>query len=244
MAKREPGTAGAGFCEHAWTRTARIQAGVLDLPFNRELATGTLSRERFQFYLAQDSRYLVGFGRALAVAGARAPDTADLAFFSGAAREAVVVERELHEGYFQRFGLSDADLDAIETSPTCLGYTSFLLAVAQTEGYAELIAALLPCFWVYQHVGEDTLARQQAAGDDAGDNPYQAWIDTYADEEFATAVTACKDAVDRAAERADERTRERMMAVFVRSCEYEWMFWDSAYRLEGWPTAHLRAETS
>jgi thiaminase/transcriptional activator TenA len=223
------------FSTQAWAHTVKLQQAVLDHPFNEELANGSLSRERFQFYLAQDARYLVGFGRALAVAAARALEPADLTFFAGAAREAVVVERALHEGYFERFGLSEADLAAIETSPTCLAYTSFLLATAQTASYPELIAALLPCFWVYQHVGSDILQRQQVA-----DNPYRAWIETYADDEFAVAVQACRDAVDRAAAATDETTRERMLAAFVRACEYEWMFWDSAYQLETWPTATLR----
>lgn len=225
----------AGFCERAWRHTERINTAALELPFNVELAAGTLQRQRFQFYLAQDSRYLVGFGRALAVAAARAPETDDFAFFAGAAREAVVVERQLHEGFFADFGISEAELAAIETSPTCLGYTSYLLATAQTASFGELIAALLPCFWVYQHIGETTLARQSG-----GPNPYQAWIDTYADEEFARAVSACREAVDRAADAAEERTRQAMLAAFTRACEYEWMFFDSGYRMEGWPTAHLR----
>ncbi|MQA07961.1 MAG: thiaminase II [Pseudonocardiaceae bacterium] len=230
------GAAVSGFCEQAWKHTERIQQAVLELPFNLELATGTLSRERFQFYMAQDARYLVGFGRALAVAAARAPEPDELAFFSGAAQEAVVVERQLHESYFERFGLSSAEVDAIETSPTCLAYTSYLLARAQSASYAELLAALLPCFWVYHYVGTDILHRQTS-----GDNPYQEWIDTYADDEFAAAVERCKEATDRAAERADESTRARMLEAFTRASEYEWMFWESAYRLETWPTAHLRS---
>ncbi|SFA84826.1 thiaminase /4-amino-5-aminomethyl-2-methylpyrimidine deaminase [Amycolatopsis marina] len=230
----------AGFCNQAWQHTVKLQQAVLEHPFNKELAEGSLSRERFQFYLAQDARYLVGFGRALAVAATRSPDPADLPFFAGAAREAVVVERELHESYFRRFGLSQEGLDAIETSPACLAYTSYLLAVAQTEGYPELVAALLPCFWVYHHVGTDILRQHAESGNTGGENPYQAWIDTYADDEFAQAVETCKAAVDRAAATADAATRDRMLAHFVRACEYEWMFWDSAYRLEAWPTTHLR----
>jgi thiaminase/transcriptional activator TenA len=224
------------FCNEAWQHTVKLQQAVLDHPFNEELAAGTLSRGRFQFYLAQDARYLVGFGRALAVAAAKAPEPDDLTFFAGAAREAVVVERALHEGYFERFGLSEADLAAIETSPTCLAYTSFLLATAQTGGYGELIAALLPCFWIYQYVGSDIHGRPQVDG-----NPYRAWIETYADEEFEASVETCKDAVDRAAEAADPATRSRMLAAFSRACEYEWMFWDSAYQRESWPTLPFRA---
>ncbi|SFQ44905.1 thiaminase (transcriptional activator TenA) [Amycolatopsis arida] len=228
-----------GFCEQAWQHTGTLQRAVLEHPFNEELAAGTLSRDRFQFYLAQDARYLVGFGRALAVAAARAPEPDGLTFFAGAAHEAVVVERALHESYFREFGLDEAGLAAIETSPTCLAYTSYLLAVAQAEGYPELVAALLPCFWVYQHVGTSILRRGSGGRGDSA-NPYQAWIDTYADEEFARSVDAAKAAVDAAAAGADPATRERMLGHFVRATEYEWMFWDSAYRMEAWPTTHLR----
>jgi thiaminase (transcriptional activator TenA) len=224
------------FCADAWQHTAKLMAAMTDLPFNRELADGSLARQRFQFYLVQDARYLVGFARALAAAATRADSTEDVAFFADAAREAIVVERALHDGYFARFGMSAADQQAIETSPTCLAYTSYLLAVAQTGGYPELVAALLPCFWVYQHVGTEIVTECQPGPD----HPYLAWLETYADDDFATAVQTCRDAVDRAAANADERTRARMLTAFTRATEYEWLFWDSAYRQEAWPTAHLR----
>jgi thiaminase/transcriptional activator TenA len=213
------------FSAQAWKRTERLRQAILELPFNTELAAGELSRERFQFYIAQDARYLVGFSRALAVAATRADHADEVMFFAHSAHEAIAVERQLHEGY----GLID-----VETSPTCLAYTSYLLAVAQTTSYAELVAALLPCFWLYHHLGTDILSRQSA------DNPYQAWIDTYADESFGEAVAKCRSAVDRAALTAGTDTQERMFAAFARATEYEWLFWDSAYRQEAWPTTQLR----
>jgi thiaminase (transcriptional activator TenA) len=225
-----------GFCAHAWRHTERLRQAMLEHPFNRELADGTLTAARFQFYLVQDSRYLVGFARALAVAAARAGTGGDVAFFAGAAQEAVVVERELHETYFDRFGMSDADQAAVETSPTCLAYTSFLLATAQTAGYPELIAALLPCFWIYQEIGTEILAGQRPGAD----NPYRAWIETYADDDYAEAVLTCRHAVDTAAAGATQPTRDAMLAAFTRACEYEWLFWDSAHRTETWPTAGWR----
>jgi len=224
------------FSTDAWQHTAKLMAAMTELPFNRELADGSLAPQRFQFYLVQDARYLVGFARALAAAAARAEYGADIAFFADAARESIVVERALHDGYFERFGMTAADQQAIETSPTCLAYTSYLLATAQTGGYAELIAALLPCFWVYQHVGTEIVAGSRPGAD----HPYLTWLDTYADDEFAKAVQTCRDAVDRAAEHADERTTGRMLVAFTRATEYEWLFWDSAYRQETWPTAVLR----
>lgn len=227
-----------GFSEQAWQHTEKLQAAMLELPFNVELAAGTLDRGRFQFYIAQDARYLIGFGRALALAAARAPDVDDVAFFAGAAREAIVVERELHAGYFARFGLGESDLAAIETSPTCLAYTSYLLALAATGSTGELLAGLLPCFWVYHHVGQRILEGQRPG---VTDHPYQAWIDTYADEAFGEAVEQCKAAVDRAAAATGEADRARMFDAFTRATEFEWLFWDSAYRQEPWPTAPFRS---
>ena len=66
-------------------------------------------------------------------------------------------------------------------------------------------------------------------------NPYQAWIDTYAGEEFHTAVRATIAATDEVASDASLKLRERMHAAFTRATQLEWIFWDSAYRLERWP---------
>jgi thiaminase/transcriptional activator TenA len=225
-----------GFCARAWEHTARLQDAMLELPFNVELAEGTLDPERFQFYLVQDARYLAGFARALAVAASKAPAEADLEFFARAAHEAISVEAELHGGYFASFGLSEEAIAAVKTAPTTAAYTDFLLARAATASYPVLAAALLPCFWVYHHVGTEIHARQS----EASENPFRVWIETYADEEFAASVRACRAAVDAAAEAAGEQTWQRMLAAFTRASEHEWMFWDGAYRMARWPTENLR----
>jgi thiaminase/transcriptional activator TenA len=217
------------FCREAWNRIAPLYGAILELPFNRELAAGTLSRERFTFYLLQDAHYLTYFGRALAVTAARAPDNDALIQFAGSAREAVVVERALHEGFFRQYGISAAEAAAREPSPTCAHYTHYLLAVAHNAPYEVAVAALLPCFWIYWEVGKHLL---DAA---APDNRYQAWIDTYADEAFAEGVRKVIAIADRIGEGASAAVREDMLRAFVRAARLEWMFWDSAYRLEHWP---------
>jgi thiaminase/transcriptional activator TenA len=105
---------------------------------------------------------------------------------------------------------------------------SYLLATAYAEPYEVLLGALLPCFWIYAEVGRDILVRAPPG------NPYQAWIDTYAGEEFHAAVGRVIAATDEAAAGASPALRERMHAAFRRATQLEWMFWDSAYRLEGW----------
>lgn len=217
------------FSEEAWQRIGPLYDSILALPFNQELAAGTLSRERFTFYMLQDAHYLTMFGRALAATAARAPDNDALIQFAGSAREAVVVERALHESFFERFGISAAEAAATEPSPTCSHYTHFLLSSAHNAPYEVSVAALLPCFWIYWEVGKHLL---EVA---VPDNPYQAWIDTYADEEFASGVRAVIAISDGVAEAAAPTVREQMFRAFVRASQLEWMFWDSAYRLEPWP---------
>lgn len=216
------------FSNVAWQRIAPIYAKILQQPFNRELAAGTLSRERFVFYMIQDAQYLGGFGRALAAAAARAPDNDAMVQLAGSARTAVLVERALHEDYFRQFDVS-AEKASIDPSPTCLAYTSYLVATCERDPYEVAIGALLPCFWIYWKVGEHI--RERAAAN----NPYQAWIDTYAGEAFTEGTRRMIDLADRIAEPASAQQREAMQVAFVRASQYEWMFWDSAYRLERWP---------
>jgi thiaminase/transcriptional activator TenA len=209
------------FCDHAWQRTTDLRAAIDALPFNRELAAGTLAAERFHFYIEQDAQYLDQYARILAMAGARGPDAAILRLFVASAVEAVAVEQALHCQYL--------GAEAPEPSPDCLSYTSFLLATAYHEPWEVLMAALLPCFWIYWDVG-NTIARQAAP-----DNPYRPWIDTYSDEAFGTAVRAVIAATDTAAAGTSDAVRGRMMTAFIRSTQYEYLFWDGAYQQRQWP---------
>lgn len=217
------------FSENAWAENSGLYERILELPFNRELADGTLSEARFRFYMVQDALYLEQFSRALAVASAKAPDADAMQFFARAAEEAITVERALHEGFFAKFGIDRRDAAAAEPSPTCFAYTNFLLAVALRHGYEELVAAVLPCFWIYWQVGN------YIAGRAARDNPYRAWIDTYSDPAFGAAVETAIALNDRAAEAATSARCAAMLGAFTRSVQFEWMFWDSAYRQEAWP---------
>src|SRR5579862_9757849 len=140
------------FFEDAWQRTAALRAAIHALPFNRELAAGTLAPERFRFYILQDALYLAQYSRVLALAAAKAPDTASLETFGGSALGAIAVERRLHEHYLATFGVSPAEAAAAEPAPDCLAYTSFLLATAHQAPWPVLVAALLPCFWIYWDV--------------------------------------------------------------------------------------------
>jgi thiaminase/transcriptional activator TenA len=73
------------------------------------------------------------------------------------------------------------------------------------------------------------------AGRTAADNPYRAWIDTYADEGFGEAVRTVIGITNRAAAGTTPAMQARMLTAFVRSTQYEWLFWDGAHQQRGWP---------
>jgi thiaminase/transcriptional activator TenA len=217
------------FSRAAWDQNVHVYDLIRTMPFNAELADGSLSEARFKHYITQDAHYLIGFGRALTLAAAKAPDPDRIVQFAKSAEGAIVVERALHGSFFEHYAISSEMFAQTPLSPACHHYVSFLLATAYAEPYEVLLGALLPCFWIYAEVGRDIHARAAQA------NPYRAWIDTYAGEEFHDAVRRVIAATDEAAAGASSALRARMHAAFTRATQLEWIFWDSAHRLESWP---------
>ena len=211
--------------DKAWEAALPVYTKILEHPFVGALADGTLPAERFRFYIRQDALYLEGYARRLAHVAARLTRREHTEAFLRFALDGIAVERALHETF-----LEGARPDPEEVSPACLLYTSLLDAQATAPVEVEA-AALLPCFVVYQRVGESILARQRG---NIGGNPYCSWIETYADPAFAASAELAARICDELAAASCEEIRRRMTDIFVRCTRMEWMFWDSAWNLETW----------
>ncbi|MBO9613995.1 MAG: TenA family protein [Dyadobacter sp.] len=212
------------FTDLLWAEALSIFEKIRQHPFNQELKEGTLPLEKFKFYIYQDSLYLADFARALAVAGTRGGNSHELLDFLQFAQNAILVERALHLGYFKEYVIDYQSGKA----PGCFAYTNYLMATSAFEPYEVAVAALLPCFWIYKQIGDYIYANQ------ASPNPYQNWINAYAGEDFAHSVQKALDICDRLAEHASEPTRKKMIEAYVTASRLEYVFWDSAYRLESW----------
>jgi thiaminase/transcriptional activator TenA len=215
--------------DELWAAIEGLYDEILAHPFIRGLTDGRLDREAFRFYIVQDALYLVEYARALSIAAARAPDAEGILLFARNAAGAIEVERALHEEFFRDFELSDEEVQATRPAPTNLAYTSYLLAVAGGGSFAEGLAALLPCFWIYREVGSALLERGSP------EPLYRRWIDTYGGEEYGAIVDDVIGLTDRVAAQAGDEERRRMREHFVQTSRYEWMFWDMGYRRESWP---------
>lgn len=207
--------------EKVWNEVEGIYRNILRLPFVRELTDGTLSRERFEFYISQDALYIDNYSRVLAHIASRIPSKQQSEDFLHFALDGVLVERALHQSF-----IGDSKNEALP-SPACLLYMNFETAKALDHVEVEA-AAVLPCFWIYQRVGEEIVRNS------AEDNPYRRWIETYADETFAVSTRRAIEICDELAENTTQRVRDLMTEAFIYAAKMEWMFWDSAYNLEQW----------
>lgn len=216
------------FSQDVWQRNLALYQHTLALPFNQELAQGTLSKDIFCHYVIQDAHYLLAYGRALAVCAAKAFDANDVLQFAEAARIAIVVERNLHNDFMQEFAISKSQFENTPLTLACHHYTSFLTATAWSESYPVVLAALLPCFCIYAEVGKAIIKHS------IPNNPYQAWIDTYSGADFHEAVQNVIATIDKVAARCDADTIEKMHHAYTTAAKLEWLFWDSAYNQRQW----------
>lgn len=212
-----------------WSDVAPIYRAILDHPFVTGLTDGTLPHDTFRHYIVQDAHYLRGYARALAVCAAKAPGETDLAMFAEHAGGAIEAERELHAELLGGLGLTSEQAAAAPVAPATMAYVSYLLAAAYGGSYAEGVAAVLPCYWIYARVGEHLLE----AG--SPDPLYARWIGTYGGAEYGAVVDAALDATDRIGASASARELGLMREHFHTTSRYEWMFWDAAHRRETWP---------
>ena len=211
-----------------WSSIAPIRRAIDDLPFLRRLADGSLPVVVFRGYLAQDALYLRDYARTLAEAARLAPDSAEQAFWAHSAEQSVIGELQLHASLLSPEGIGAATFRA-QPAPATIAYLDHLRGAAFDGDYRVLIAALLPCFWIYADVG--TRLQAQAAGDPVraySAHPFKEWLDEYADPRFAEAAEEAIRIVAAHAAAADPATRERMRVAFVRSSEHERAFFAAA----------------
>lgn len=194
-----------------WKENADLAGVALAHPFVRGIADGSLPRDRFATYVAQDSFFLESFARAYALALAQSPDRATLDAFAdllAGARE----ELRLHDAYAARW---DIDLARVVATAATRTYTEFLLARASRDGVGSTCAAMTPCMRLYAHLG------QSLAGSEAG--PYAEWVQTYADPAFEELAATLERLLDVHA-RDESETHE----TYRRAMELEIAFFDDA----------------
>jgi thiaminase (transcriptional activator TenA) len=199
-------------------------------PFVQGIGDGTLPAERFRYYLAQDYVYLIEFSRFFALAAAKARALGAMERFAALLDETLHFEMDLHRSICAEFGIARETLERTQPAPTCLGYTSYLLKAAYEGEIATVLAALLPCSWGYGEIGLRLKARGLPPV-----SHYAKWVDTYASPEYQQLVDWLRGLFDEAAGEVRGAARQQLHEVFDTSSRWEYLFWEMAWGMKGWP---------
>lgn len=198
-------------------------------PFVQGLGTGTLGKDQFQFYLLQDYQYLLQYAKVFAIAATKADNETLMTRFSTIQYNILANELDLHRNYIKEFGLTSQDLEKVRPSLYNRTYTANMLALGQTGDLAQILASVFPCAWTYADYGKRL--KQEFAGQLEG-NFYRSWIENYASEEFSDSFEWFYDTLDELCEGKNERQLAQVEQTFISSVEFEYLFWEMAYKKE------------
>ena len=210
----------SSWTRQAWDAALPIYNQILDHPFIKELAAGTLAPDKFDRYLAQDELYVGNYGRQMFELAELIPDPRQHDMFYAFAKEGIEGEKAMHALLIDRFGIDTQ----VQPSQVTAAYNAHTEAAIRSGSKEIGLAAMLPCMWVYNEVGLHILRTAAVEG-----NPYREWIQEYGNEAFTAGVAQVLELADSYAAATPEDIRERMTSAYIEATRFEYLFWDYGY---------------
>ena len=210
-----PGNHRIKWSSTAFEAVADTMHSIEQYEFIQQMLAGTLPQEQFVRYLQQDKIYLKEYSRDLYAVADMMPDKAEGDFFRATAKEGMESENAMQAMLSERFGIHGEALPVATT----LRYTRFLRHYTDTLDVPVVLAAVLPCYWVYNEVGKYLVTQQISP-----DNPYKEWIQTYGSPEMDEATDYVVGLIDRLAEGCTPEKQALMRRVFAEGCALELEF--------------------
>ena len=200
-------------------------------PFFVEMCKGQLPLEKFCYYLKQDYSFLIEYARCLGIASSKAEGIDRMRDFASLLNASLTTELEILMRLGDKLEVPSDELRSAIPSPTNYAYTRHLLFIAYSGTLGELMAAMLPCMWSYQEIGEKLTIQPEIRNHSI----YAEWCATYVSTEYVELVNWYKRLVDDYGIRSSPSVKEKMDSNFVVSSKFEYLFWTMAYHEEGWP---------
>jgi thiaminase/transcriptional activator TenA len=212
----------AGLFERLKSACAEDWRGYVEHAFVRGVGDGSLPEASFRHYLIQDYLFLIHFTRAYGMAAFKAETLEDMREAVATAQMLVETEMRMHVRFCAGWGVSEAEMAATPEAVGTMAYTRFVLAKGLQGDLLDLKAALAPCVIGYGEIGTH-LGRRVGPG-----NPYRAWIDMYAGDEYQEVAAAAARQLDRlGAERLTEARWPALAETFRQATRLEAAFWQA-----------------
>ncbi|MFS0752790.1 thiaminase II [Oceanobacillus sp. 1P07AA] len=200
----------------------------LNHPFVQGIVSGDLPFETFKNYILQDIYYLKHYGKVHAFAAAHSDDFHVAAKLAEKAKKTAEAELTVHKEHAEILQITEAEIENFKPAPTAYAYTSHLYRASLSGSLAQIVAAMLPCYWLYADIGltyNDAKPKEKI---------YQNWLNTYGSDWFQESTQEMIDLLDTLAEQAGEAEKEKIKAQFIIAKEYELAFWEMSYTFEIW----------
>jgi thiaminase/transcriptional activator TenA len=195
-------------------------------PFITGILEGTLSKEKYERYLIQDTHYLKDYSKVFAHVYLQIDNVKDLQFLHTCIGVVMSEETNMHIKYLADFGLDVFKVESLKEERATRDYLDFMLQYAPEKNAAKLFCAALPCTLTYEFIGK---ALKKKRIEEGGVNYYDAWIDAYSGLEFEDFSINSIELMDRMVENLTIEEKNELIEIFVESCEYEMKFWDMSY---------------
>lgn len=209
------------FTDLLWDKSLFVYEEIINHKFVKQLANGSLKKSCFAHYLSQDILYIKDDYTSLLELSKRSLKPSDKAFFELLAADGLKIEKELHDNFLSFFKVNKAR----KKSPAIEEYTSFLLAHVKNSDYHIAIAALLPCFWIYNMSGKHIIAHS------IENNVYKKWVDTYSGCQYDNYTIKFINIVDSISEEVNSCEKEKMIQAYIKSAQYELAFFEESINI-------------
>lgn len=199
-------------------------AAAVDNPFVRELAAGTLPREKLAAYLVQDYTFIEAFVRLLASQVAHAPSLPDA--LPGAQFLGVIAGPE--NTYFQRcfdeLDVPESLRTAPDLTPVARDFQGLMNEAARSGKYEQMLAVLVGAEWSYLAWASPYAGRAESLPFVFGE-----WIALHSGSYFESVVEYLRGQLDRTWETLDEPRRAEALVTFRKMIALERAFFEESY---------------
>lgn len=204
-----------------------IIEGYLKQDFLVELANGTLSKDKFKFYMIQDYLYLLEYSKIFALGIVKSNSEELLRMFSGSINAILNDEMDIHKIYMERLGITNDDIKNTPTAFINESYTSYMLDVANRGDILDVLIAVLSCAWTYEMIGSEINKIKGACDHEI----FGEWVKGYSSVEYKSGNDKLIDIINEMAKNISQDRIKYLKNVYRSCCKHERNFWEMSYHM-------------
>lgn len=127
--------------------------------------------------------------------------------------------------YVKSFTGQSVNPSEIVPLPELLAYQDFEARAVRSADLGVAMAALLPCFWIWNEFGKALRPTAKLQ-----DNPFRDWVEGMGSQASDVSARKAVSIADKLAQNGSDALRARMTDVFAAGCWLEWQLFDAVMR--------------